>query len=421
MGREHPPRGSIEAELAKHSGVEVHGNSLRISFNWKRKRYRETLGLAPTKSNIKHAAQKRAAVLHAIKMGLFDYAAEFPESRHAGPGPAQTMRLGDALLAYYPLKTVDITRATEERYRTALDLTTAMLGPKRLVSSLMPRDIQQLRADLVATRQPSTVNHYLSTLSGLLAWCQSNGYTQQDLSGACTKFALASKDPDPLTWEEFQLLINSCKHEQDSAAITLMVYTGLRPGELCGLAVEDVDLEGGQLHIRRSVTSKGIHKVPKTGDARTLLLMEPAVDALKALLRLAKANPVLDVEVAINRHENKTETITPLLSPQLRTRRPTKNQWFRPTSWHSKWSAIQSRAGIRSRRPYQTRHTYACWCITAYGNLAFIAKQMGHKDFTMLVKVYGKWMDDASEGENRRIWDNMKAQQKPQICPTNKP
>jgi integrase len=35
------------------------------------------------------------------------------------------------------------------------------------------------------------------------------------------------------------------------------------------------------------------------------------------------------------------------------------------------------------------------------GNLAFIAKQVGHKDFTMLVQVYAKWMDDESSGELR--------------------
>ncbi|MDT4864258.1 hypothetical protein FQZ97_990110 [compost metagenome] len=57
--------------------------------------------------------------------------------------------------------------------------------------------------------------------------------------------------------------------------------------------------------------------------------------------------------------------------------------------------------------PYQTRHTYACWCLTAHGNLAFIAKQMGHKDFTMLVQVYAKWMDDESPNELQQIWSGM--------------
>ena len=94
------------------------------------------------------------------------------------------------------------------------------------------------------------------------------------------------------------------------------------------------------------------------------------------------------------------------------------NNWFVPTAWNTKWGNIQRRAGIRPRRPYQTRHTYACWCITAHGNLAFIANQLGHKDFTMLVRVYGKWMDDASEGEIQRIWQAMQDSAK---CPNPAP
>ncbi len=45
-----------------------------------------------------------------------------------------------------------------------------------------------------------------------------------------------------------------------------------------------------------------------------------------------------------------------------------------------------------------------CWRLTARGNLVFIAKQMGHKDFPMLVEVYAKWMDDESPTELQRIW-----------------
>lgn len=47
--------------------------------------------------------------------------------------------------------------------------------------------------------------------------------------------------------------------------------------------------------------------------------------------------------------------------------------------------------------PDSTHH--ACGCLTARGNLALIAKQMGLKDFTMLVEVYAKWMDGESPTE----------------------
>lgn len=44
---------------------------------------------------------------------------------------------------------------------------------------------------------------------------------------------------------------------------------------------------------------------------------------------------------------------------------------------------------------------------TAHGNIAFIAKQMGHKDYSMLVKVYGRWMDSESENEAEFIWQEL--------------
>lgn len=71
------------------------------------------------------------------------------------------------------------------------------------------------------------------------------------------------------------------------------------------------------------------------------------------------------------------------------------------------WGNLIRWAKIRPRHPYQTRHTFVCWNLTARGNLAFIANQMGHKDYSMLVSVYGRWMDTESPSELERIWEGM--------------
>lgn len=44
----------------------------------------------------------------------------------------------------------------------------------------------------------------------------------------------------------------------------------------------------------------------------------------------------------------------------------------------------------------------------AEGYLAFITNQMGHSDYSMLVKVYGRWIDSESPRELGRIWQGMK-------------
>lgn len=57
------------------------------------------------------------------------------------------------------------------------------------------------------------------------------------------------------------------------------------------------------------------------------------------------------------------------------------------------------RAGIRYRRAYQSRHTYACWSLAAGANPNFIAKQMGHTDAQMVYRVYGSWMAENNQDQ----------------------
>lgn len=383
---------------------------------WRRIRCRESLGLPVTKANIKHAAQLRAAILHEIKIGTFEYGRHFPNSKHAANySNARDERLEALAERYKPLKAIDLTPMTEEKYAYAIDICVAIVGADRLAGFLLPEDIHVLRARLIETRAPSTANHYLATFAGFLNWCESNNYCIAGLAAACTRFALSEKDPDPLTHKEFDLIITKgCLHPQDAAAVTLAVYTGLRPGELCGLAAEDIDVDAGRIEVTRAITANGTFKVPKTGKSRTILMMPPAIEAARTLLEIVAKHPKKDIRVHQNRHEWREEAVTPLLSPSTQARKRGINDWFVSTAWNTKWASIQRRAGIRPRRPYQTRHTYACWCLTARGNLAFIAKQMGHKDFTMLVQVYSKWMDDESPHELSRIYENLSHKMKTQ-------
>ncbi|MEQ4740468.1 tyrosine-type recombinase/integrase [Klebsiella michiganensis] len=81
---------------------------------------------------------------------------------------------------------------------------------------------------------------------------------------------------------------------------------------------------------------------------------------------------------------------------------------------HYSWNSIKSlwdtkirRSGVRRCRPYQTRHTYACWMLSAGANPAFTANQMGHENAEMFFTVYSAWMN-ALDGDqiaflNQRI------------------
>jgi integrase len=188
---------------------------------------------------------------------------------------------------YKPLKAVDITPETQIRYEVALNICVDTLGRNRQMTPAASRH-PATPSGTDQTRAVSTVNHYLATFAGFLYWCQNNHYCGE-LGKYCVRFTKSSKDPDPLTYNEFQALIDKgCIHPVDKAAVTLAVYSGLRPGELLALAIEDVAPDLSKITVRRSITQSVTFKVPKTKKERTMLLHPPARDALRVLIAEAK-------------------------------------------------------------------------------------------------------------------------------------
>ena len=52
------------------------------------------------------------------------------------------------------------------------------------------------------------------------------------------------------------------------------------------------------------------------------------------------------------------------------------------------WNSAVKRAGIRRRNPYHTRHTFACWLLSAGANPSFIANPMGHENAQRVYEIY---------------------------------
>jgi len=61
------------------------------------------------------------------------------------------------------------------------------------------------------------------------------------------------------------------------------------------------------------------------------------------------------------------------------------------------------RAGLRYRPPRQTRHTYASLSLSAGENPMFVATQMGHRDWGMIRKRYGRWIPATDTGAGSKV------------------
>ncbi|HFP0951670.1 TPA: tyrosine-type recombinase/integrase [Escherichia coli] len=400
------------------TGVENHGGSLRIWFHYNGKRVRENLGIPDTAKNRKIAGELRTSVCFAIRMGNFDYAAQFPESpnlKHFGLGKRE-ITIKALAEKWLDLKKIEIGGNALNRYQSVVRNMLPRIGENRLASSVTKEDLLFIRKDLltgyhnlsngkttpVKGRSVVTVNYYMTTIAGMFQFAADNGYTESNPFNGLTPLKRSRTEPDPLTHDEFIRFIDACHHQQTKNLWSLAVYTGIRHGELISLAWEDIDLKAKTMTIRRNYTKLGEFTLPKTeaGTDRVIHLVQPAVDTLKSQAEMTRFGTQYQIDVKFRefgrtvRHE-----CTFVFNPQLVKKCQQAGHHYKADSIRDSWASALRRAGLRHRKAYQSRHTYACWALSAGANPSFIANQMGHANAQMVFNVYGAWMKDNNIGQ----------------------
>ncbi|EKO3533816.1 site-specific integrase [Vibrio fluvialis] len=395
------------------SGVEVRGNSLRISFYYKGKRHRESLGLPPTKQNINFAKQKREAVQYEIKVGTFNYAYHFPESKHAS-GKPRALDINHLSELFLASKEHDIRQSTYNRYKWVLKDFAEAYGANRSCDTLSPRSLTLFRQELVKGRSSKTINNNLVTINAFLSWLHKMEYIHKDLSDVLTRVKESESDIQPFSMDEISKALSVCHQLQHRNMITLLVYSGIRSGELCALAWEDVDFENNTIHIRRSTYDHRGLKTTKTDKERFVDLLPPAVEALKSQRHLTYLYPANEHDVELPGKTFRREKLRFIFNPKtVREQKGSDYDYYGKRALGRIWTTLCEKAGIPHRNQYQLRHTYASWMIThANVNVSYLAQQMGHADITMVAKVYGKWLKESNKKESDRVWNELQKAQK---------
>jgi integrase len=123
-------------------------------------------------------------------------------------------------------------------------------------------------------------------------------------------------------------------------------------------------------------------KAPKTkAGRRTVQLLQPAIDALQA-----------------QREHTRLRGEEVFMNP--RTGEPWLHDGpIRKTAWQP----ALVRAEVRYRYPYQTRHTFASTLLSAGENPVWVASMMGHKDWAMIIKVYGRWIPSVAPDAGNKV------------------
>lgn len=421
-------------------GVEVRGTSIRIWFIYRGKRCKETLkGWKATPANIRKAGRLRAVIVSEISGGTFDYLARFPNSKKArelgnAASLSKSMNVAELFEKWLNTKKVDYSHATLRGKRSAAKICAQMIGPEKLAANVNYEDALILKNQLISGetayshrpnkkgRAASTVNNYLSLCSEVWRFACLSGYIASNPFETIKPVRSDDTEPDPLEYSEFLYLIDHPSiTEQERNLWTVAVYTGLRHGEICALAWEDIDLMAGEIRVSRNLSVSGYFKLPKTKSGeRTINLLAPAIDALHRQKALTYHMPEEKVIVSLRDPGNNREDVCRWVfrSTKKSALKRLEGAYYSKGGLAAVWDNCMKRTGIRRRTPYQTRHTYACWMLTEDANPSWIARQMGHKDARMVMTTYGKFM--SSQGGLQVDKLNKRFSAVSHTCPSHK-
>ena len=192
------------------------------------------------------------------------------------------------------------------------------------------------------------------------------------------RFKEGDDRPDPFTPDEV-MAFTAQMSEPFVYLVNFWLWTGLRTGELIALQWEDIDLTRGEICVRNSL-SRGIYKETKSDRVRWVKLLEPAREALTAQFRHSGQGGVW---VFPNPH--------------------TGSRWANESKICSRFKKALSLAGVRYRRPYHCRHTYASTLLSAGESTLFVAEQLGHRDWSMVMRHYGRWIPKVDTQAGLRV------------------
>jgi integrase len=380
--------GRRSEKLARGVRVRTYASGLRaieIQFQFRGVTCKEVLSsLDPdAMGDQRYAINLKGEIENAILRQTFRYTDYFPNSKRARifGHAVSTVTIGELLDDW--LKDVERTHP-HSTYRCYRKSCQAHLKPE--FGSIRARDLtpQQIR-NWIRDRDGTlkSIRNDLTPLRAVLDRALNDDIIDRNPLDKIRVSKLVSRTQvstdytvDPFTDEEITRIL-SVAQTYDPRIRNLLqfaFYSGVRTSELFGLMWSDVDLRKGIVRILRAVVERRVKEPKSKSGVRDLVLLPLAL----AALRDQKQYSFVGGDYVFVRPRQRGPFID-------------YDHLERP------WKHVLKRADVRYRNPYQTRHTYASQLLSGGENPLFVAQQMGHKTTEMIMRHYGRWVEQGEE------------------------
>lgn len=331
--------------MAKLAGVRPKGSGIEIRYQVGKLRRSVYVEKAPTAANLADAARYRKRLIQAAAIGGTE---------------AKNATFEDCCRDFLADKTRSLKPSTVDAYRSKLEVYWSDLA-QQMIRTIRVADLKAIDRR-VEWRSQKTRREVHAVLRGVFDWAIHEELADENPARSLTTGAWQRPEIDAFTDAERAAILAEL-HGTALAFYGLMFETGARTGELMGLRWRDVT--GDQLRIERSVY-RGEDGSTKTHQARTVLLTAEA----QRLLAAHTASKFRGEHIFLNQYGA---------------------AYANDRGLTFAFRLACKRAGVRYRRPYYCRHTFASRALSAGCEPSWVAQQMGDRLETVM-RHYGRWI-----------------------------
>ncbi|TLS72150.1 site-specific integrase [Aliarcobacter thereius] len=245
-----------------------------------------------------------------------------------------------------------------------------------LLKDIKPIHLENWQIKLLEKCASSTVKGYRSIFNSILEKATSNDlikfnpFKKIKSLNVNNKFKKLNDIDDSVSTfnkDEILLILNNSKGNL-YYFICIMLYSGIRPGEVISLTWNDIDFEKKQIAVDKTTVNG------KVGNVKT-----------PSSVRFVDIIPVLELEL-LKFYKSSLNTSSHVFISNR------NKSYYSHDNFIVGFRKLLIKLNIKGKVLYNLRHTFASSMISQGINIVWVSRMLGHKDLSITLKVYTKFI-----------------------------
>ncbi|OCL86864.1 Transposase from transposon Tn916 [Aliarcobacter thereius] len=248
------------------------------------------------------------------------------------------------------------------------------------IIDIKPLNLEYWQNKLLLKYAPSTVSKYRSILYSMLEKAFLNDIIEFNpfskvksplaIKQSFKKLNIEDDNINPFNEIEIKKILLEAKGNL-YYLISIMLFSGIRPGEVIALTWDDIDFRLKRIAVDKTIVNGKIGNVKTQSSVRYVDIVPSLEIILKDLKNISNSDYLLCNQ--------------------------SNERFFSHDILALRFRKLLSIIGIKERKLYNLRHTFASIMISKGYNLLWVSKMLGHKDLSITLKFYARFIKEDDE------------------------